>query len=125
MPVTVLAILEKTMFPRKKDYINFFKTIDVKTGEHDFDLQSYCTVEIEKYRKHPDIPHSKITQHWVDMIANAHEKKDVPKNLEAEIKQAYAIMERSTWSDAKIEAYEKAEMYLSYQEIWKLVLRKA
>ena len=43
------------------------------------------------------------------MIANAHEKKDVPKNLEAEIKQVYAIMERS----AKIEAYEKAEMYVN------------
>ena len=117
MPVTVLAILDYVLFPRKPDYINFFRTQDVKTGEHDFDLQSYCTVEVEKYRKHPDIPHSKAAQHWVDMIAYAHVKTDMPKNIETEIKQAYEIMERSKWSDARIEAYDKAEMQrISFEE---------
>ena len=117
MPVTIIAIVDKILFPRKKDFINFFKTVDVKTGEHDFNLQNYCTVEIEKYRKHPDYPHHKIAVHCIDMLAYAHQKTDLPKHLENEIKKSYELMERSTWSDSEIEAYDKAEMYrISYQD---------
>ena len=104
------------IFSSKSSYISFHKTIDIATGENDFDQVQYCVVELPKYRRLAATKSRKLEYQWLDFLANAKDQKSIPPGRSKVVKGAYQSLEIIKWDPITRAAYLKAEMDARYSK---------
>lgn len=107
-PVIVVAILDFTMFPHKKNYKSIHKLLDDKTYEHDLHELSFAFVELPKFVKKE---HELVTneEKWLYFIKWISKKDHVPAPLDkGEFEEACHAAERMTWTEEELNAYDDA-----------------
>ena len=111
-PVVLLAIIDDTLFPKKKGYISHHHTLDIKTHEKDLEDLSYAFVELPKFKKKEEELKTAEDQ-WLYLFRNAQKMNDIPKNIPEEIKEAYKALEEFNWTSEEREAYFKANLAIA------------
>ena len=97
-PVIFLAIMEKTLFPKKEAYLSHHQFRDIVTGEHDIKEMSFSFLELSKFHKNFDDLKDDIDR-WAYYFKNA--KHISPEELNEILAQgtifgeAYKVLERA------------------------------
>lgn len=110
-PVTLLSLLNHDVFPREVNYLSFHQNIEQQTQTSYLNDMSYAFVELPKFTKTLD---ELITDedYWIYMMKHAEQMREAPKAAPEEVKQAYDILERHTWTTDERLAYEQAKIGL-------------
>jgi len=116
MPVVTLAIVNFTMFSKKKSYKSIHHILDTKTHEHDIKELTFAFVELKKFKKKE---HELVTDEdkWIYFMKEIQKQDHVPAPLAAdEFKEACHVAERMTWPEEALNAYEDAFVRETDQE---------
>ncbi len=110
-PVTMLSILNHIIFPSDVGYVSFHHNIERETKVSYLNDMSYAFVELPKFnKKEEDL---KTTEdYWIFMMKEATHLREIPQHAPEEVKQAYAILEKHTWTRSERLAYEQARIGL-------------
>ena len=110
-PVTMLSILNHIIFPSDVGYVSFHHNIERETKVSYLNDMSYAFVELPKFnKKEEDL---KTTEdYWIFMMKEATHLREIPQHAPEEVKQAYAILEKHTWTRSERFAYEQAKIAL-------------
>jgi len=107
-PVIAIAVLGFTLFPTKKKYKSIHKILDIETHENDLQELTFAFVELPKFNKTENELVSDEDK-WLYFLKNIDTQKSVPAPLkEKEFGQACHAVERMTWSEAELNAYDDA-----------------
>ena len=112
-PVIFLAIMEKTLFPKKKEYLSHHQFRDILTGEHDIKEMSLSFLELSRFHKHFDDLKDDIDR-WAYFFKNAEHIS--PDRLEEILAQgtifgeAYKVLERSAYSPEQLLEYTRYDL---------------
>jgi len=110
-PVTLLSILNHTIFPDDVNYLSFHHNIEKETKISYLNDMSYAFIELPKFNK--KLEDLKTTEdYWVFMMKEAAHLREVPKHAPDEVKQAYGILEKHKWTRIERLAYEQAKIGL-------------
>ena len=118
-PVIVICITKNHLVLKDSDLdvISYHQVSEKKTGRCYFKNLSYVLIELERFNKKQN-EFSSIQDHWLHYFKNVQEFSDIPQNLEvAEIKKAYATIERFNWTRAELDQYIKTELYIQSQSV--------
>ena len=111
-PVIFLAIMEETLFPRKKEYLSHHQIRDIVTLEHDIKQMSFSFLELSKFNKEFDELNNDI-ERWAYFFKNAShiEPKDLAKILSENsvLSDAYKALEISGYTPEQLLEYERFE----------------
>ena len=109
-PVILLATLNHEVFPDKKKYISYHKTLDIHTYENDLEDLSYVFIELPKFPKNEEGLET-LQDKWIYFFKNWSKTKEIPSQVnEPELIEAYKTMEEYNWSREEINAYVKANL---------------
>ena len=110
-PVTLLSLLNHCIFPNDVSYLSFHHNIEWETKASYLNDMSYVFVELPKFnKKEQDLETQE--DYWIYMMKEATHMREAPEHAPEEVKQAYAILERHTWTRAERLAYEQAKIGL-------------
>lgn len=107
-PVIALSIVDFNLFSEKKDYKSIHKIMDIKTHENDLTDLSFAFIELKKFTKQE---HELVTAQdkWIYFIKKITEQDHIPAPLATgEFQEACRVVERMTWNQDEIIAYDKA-----------------
>ena len=110
-PVTMLSFLNHSIFPREVRYLSFHHNIERETGVSYLDDISYAFVELPKFNKKLEELET-AEDYWIFMMKEATHSREAPAHAPEEVKQAYGILEKHTWTRAERLAYEQAKIGL-------------
>ena len=110
-PVTLLSLLNHSIFPKAVNYLSFHQNIEKETQVSYLNDMSYAFVELSKFVKTLD---ELVTaeDYWIYMMKHAPEMREAPRDAPEEVKQAYELLERHNWTSEERLAYEKAKIGL-------------
>ncbi|MGI4851937.1 MAG: Rpn family recombination-promoting nuclease/putative transposase [Janthinobacterium lividum] len=110
-PVTLLSLLNHTVFPEQVRYLSYHQNIEQETQTSYLNDMSYAFVELPKFTKTLE---ELITDedHWIYMMKHAPEMREAPEDAPDAVKQAYDILEKHTWTRDERLAYERAKIGL-------------
>ena len=109
-PVIFIAIMDKTLFPKKDRYISHHKVQDILSGECDIEEMSFTFLELSKMNKDYNHLESDI-ERWCYFFKNA--ESISPENLEKifsedkVFKKAYMTLQRAAYSPEQLLEYER------------------
>jgi predicted transposase/invertase (TIGR01784 family) len=112
-PVIFFAVLEKKLFPNKKEYLSHHKVSDVYTGECDIKDLSFSFLELGKFHKKVDELETNV-ERWAYFFKNAPETE--PQELErlrksdGIIGEAYNALSQSAFTPEELMEYERYAM---------------
>lgn len=107
-PVIVVAIIDFTMFPDKKDYKSIHHIADAKTGENDLDQLYFAFVELPKFKKKESELQS-AEDKWIYFIKSIKRQTQIPAPLaRGEFEEACNVAQRAAWSEDELNAYDDA-----------------
>ena len=110
--VIFLAITNFVMFPKKKAYKSDHVILDRDSHEHNLKDFSFTFLELPKIDKTLEESNTRIEK-WVYFFKHAKEtsEKDVERLLKDTntLHRAYEELNRFSWSDEELRAYEQAE----------------
>ena len=112
-PVIFLAIMEKTLFPKKEAYLSHHQFRDIVTGEQDIKEMSFTFLELSKFNKHFEELNDDIDQ-WAYYFKKA--KHITPEKLNKILSQgtifgeAYKVLEKSAYSETQLLEYTRYEL---------------
>jgi len=110
-PVTLLSLLNHTIFPKEVGYLSFHHNFEKETQVSYLNDMSYVFIELPKFtKKEEDLKTGE--DYWIFMMKNATQMHDVPQGAPEEVKQAYGILERHKWTREERLAYEQAKIAL-------------
>ena len=110
-PVTLLSLLNHSIFPKEIKYLSFHQNIEKETQVSYLNDMSYAFVELPKFVK--TLEELETTEdYWIYMMKHAPEMKEAPQDAPEEVKQAYHILEKHTWTSQERLAYEQAKIGL-------------
>ena len=110
-PVTLLSLLNHTIFPRGVNYLSFHHTIEQETHISYLSDMSYAFIELPKFSK--TIHDLKTPEdHWIYAMKHAEVMREAPLGAPEEVRQAYDILEKHTWTRDERLAYEQAKIGL-------------
>jgi predicted transposase/invertase (TIGR01784 family) len=110
-PVTLLSLLNHCIFPNDVGYLSFHHNIERETKVSYLNDMSYAFVELPKFnKKEEDLETAE--DYWIFMMKEAAHLREAPEHAPEEVKQAYAILERHTWTRSERLAYEQAKIGL-------------
>ena len=112
-PVIFLAILDKTLFPNKPDYLSHHKQLDIKTFECDIEGLSFSFLELEKLNKERRKLGNMIEK-WIHFLKHAeftkpNELEEIRKDTPI-IGEAYDALSRYAFTPEELLEYEKYDM---------------
>jgi predicted transposase/invertase (TIGR01784 family) len=109
--VVFLAITNYLVFPKKKRYKSNHVILDNQSYEHDLKDFSFTFVELQKFTKTID-QCSSIEDKWYYFLKHADENDVINATLakHKEIKEAYEVLDRYSWTEEEIDYYEKLIM---------------
>ena len=108
MPVIFLAVIDDTLFPKKKAFLSHHQLRDIITGEHDMKQMSFSFFELSKFHKKFDQLETNIDK-WAYFFKNA-EHID-PKELKSILEDgeifgdAYKVLESSAYTPEELLEY--------------------
>ncbi len=112
-PVIFLAIMEKTLFPKKEEYLSHHQFRDIVTGERDIKEMSFSFLELSKFHKHFNELKDDIDK-WAYFLKKAKHIK--AERLEEILKggtifgEAYRVLERATYTPEQLLEYTRYEL---------------
>jgi predicted transposase/invertase (TIGR01784 family) len=109
--VIFLAITTYTLFKDKEHYKSDHKILDDQTYQNDLKDFFFTFVELPKFTKTlPDL--KTIEEKWYYFLKHAEETNDIDATLASnpEIKEAYAVLERTGWTEQALMEYERIAM---------------
>jgi len=110
-PVTLLSILNHSIFPDDVSYLSFHHNIEKETKISYLNDMSYAFIELSKFNK--KVEDLKSTEdYWIFMMKEAAYLREAPKHAPEEVKQAYGILEKHKWTRLERLAYEQAKIGL-------------
>jgi predicted transposase/invertase (TIGR01784 family) len=110
-PVTLLSLLNHCIFPNDVGYLSFHHNIERETKVSYLNDMSYAFVELPKFnKKEEDLETAE--DYWIFMMKDATHLREAPEHAPEEVKQAYAILERHTWTRSERLAYDQAKIGL-------------
>ena len=110
-PVTLISLLDHAIFPQEVGYLSFHHNIEKETQVSYLNDMSYVFIELPKFTK--ELNELKSPEdYWIFTMKNAIHMRDVPSGAPEEVKQAYGILEKHTWTREERLAYEKAKIAL-------------
>lgn len=110
-PVTLLSLLNHSIFPKDVNYLSFHQNIEMQTQVSYLNDMSYAFVELPKFMKTQDTL-TTDEDYWIYMMKHAEQMREAPQAAPDEVKQAYDILERHTWTSDERFAYERAKIGL-------------
>jgi predicted transposase/invertase (TIGR01784 family) len=116
MPIIVLVISKKTLFPRDVSCISYHDTIENITKKRYLFALRYVFVELTKFKKNPDDLET-IEDYWLYYLSGSEETKAPPPSAKDEqVLRAYGVIERFNWSEEQYDAYFRAKLILAAEE---------
>ncbi len=124
--VFFIAISNCTLFPKEVDYISTHNIRDIKTNGHYLKDLQFIFIELPKFPKTKEEQLENIVERWCFFFKYAEDTTDEDLRKIAEkapiIKQAYDELDRFSWNEKDLVAYEerimdlrKAEAILAYK----------
>jgi len=110
-PVTLLSLLNHTIFPKEVGYLSFHHNFETETQVSYLNDMSYVFIELPKFTKREE-DLRKDEDYWIFMMKNATQMHDVPQGAPEEVRQAYGILEKYKWTREERLAYEQAKIAL-------------
>lgn len=110
-PVTLLSLLNHSIFPKQVKYLSYHQNIEQETHTSYLNDMSYAFVELPKFTK----TLQELTtneDHWIYMMKHSSQMREPSQGAPQEVKQAYDILERHTWTRKERLAYEQAKIGL-------------
>lgn len=109
--VIFLAITSYTVFPNKKSYKSDHILLDSETYEHDLKDFSFTFVEMPKFKKTPSQLKT-VEDKWYYFLKHAEESNNIEAVLasDPEIKEAYRVLDRFSWTEQELELYDRIAM---------------
>ncbi|MDX5497313.1 MAG: Rpn family recombination-promoting nuclease/putative transposase, partial [Wolbachia endosymbiont of Lasioglossum nitidulum] len=118
--VFFIAISNCNLFPDKLDYISSHTIRDEKTNEHDLKDFQFVFIELPKFPKNKEEQLESIVDRWLFFFKYADEttEEDLRKIAEKApiIKLAYDELDRFSWNEKDLVAYEERIMDLRKEE---------
>ncbi|WP_353279127.1 Rpn family recombination-promoting nuclease/putative transposase [Wolbachia endosymbiont (group A) of Cydia amplana] len=115
-----IAISNCTLFPDKLDYISSHTIRDEKTNEHDLKDFQFIFIELPKFPKSREEQLESVVDRWLFFFKYADETTDEDLRKIAEkspiIKLAYDELDRFSWNEKDLVAYEERIMDLRKEE---------
>ena len=112
-PVIFLAIMEETLFAKKKAYLSHHQFRDIVSGEHDIKLMSFSFLELSKFHKTFEELDNDIDR-WAYYFKEA--KHISPEELDKVFAQgtvfgeAYKVLEKSAYTPDQLLEYTRYEL---------------
>jgi predicted transposase/invertase (TIGR01784 family) len=110
-PVTMLSILNHAIFPHEVNYLSYHHNIEKETQVSYLDDLNYVFIELPKFNKKQEDLES-VEDYWIFTLKEGYHLTEVPEHAPEEIKKAYGILEKHTWTRAERLAYEQAKIAL-------------
>jgi predicted transposase/invertase (TIGR01784 family) len=110
-PVTLLSVLNHSIFPHQINYLSFHENIERETKDSYLNDMSYAFIELPKFNKQLDELKTE-EDYWIFTMKEATHLREAPKDAPDEVKRAYEILEKHTWTREELLAYEKAKIAL-------------
>jgi len=108
--IIFITITDFTMFPNKQGYKSDHVVLDKKTGEHDLKDFSFTFIELPKFNKSID-QLGNMTEKWAYFFKHADETTEADfekiKGQDWVIEKAYDQLNKLSWSEGEINAYEQ------------------
>lgn len=114
-PVTMLSILNHTLFPEDVPYLSYHQNVEVETGQSYLKDLSYAFIELPKFHLTQEQVKTAEEQ-WIFMMKEATHCDTAPQDLPSEIKEAWNVLEEHAWSDEEREAYFKMKLAMMDEE---------
>jgi predicted transposase/invertase (TIGR01784 family) len=109
--VTMLSLLNHCIFPHEVSYLSFHQNIEKETQVSYLDDVCYVFIELPKFNKKLEELET-IEDYWVFTMKEGNHLSEIPQHAPEEIKQAYGILEKHTWTKQERLAYEQAKIGL-------------
>ncbi len=109
--VIFLAITDYVVFPKKEYYKSDHVILDNKSYENDLKDFSFTFIELPKFVKTIDQLKT-IEDQWYYFFKHADESENIKEILarHPEIKEAYEVLDRFSWTENELQWYEKIIM---------------
>jgi predicted transposase/invertase (TIGR01784 family) len=114
-PVTMLSILNNAIFPHEVNYLSYHHNIEKETQVSYLDDLNYVFIELPKFNKKQEDLET-VEDYWIFTLKEGYHLTEVPEHAPEEVKRAYGILEKHTWTRAERLAYEQAKIGLMDDE---------
>jgi predicted transposase/invertase (TIGR01784 family) len=112
--VIFLAITSYTVFPGKEHYKSDHVILDNRTYENDLKDFYFTFVELPKFTKGIHELET-LEDKWYYFLKHAEESKEIDISLasNAEINEAYHVLDKTFWSEPELHEYERVAMSIA------------
>ncbi len=110
-PITLLSVLNHSIFPSQINYLSFHENIEKETKQSYLNDMSYAFIELPKFNK-KEKELETVEDYWIYTMKEATHLKEAPKDAPEEVKRAYEILEKHTWTPQECLDYEKSKIAL-------------
>ncbi|HQS84279.1 MAG: hypothetical protein B7Y25_05145 [Alphaproteobacteria bacterium 16-39-46] len=110
-PVTLLSVLNHSIFPSQINYLSFHENIEKESQQSYLNDMSYAFIELPKFNKKEEELETE-EDYWIFMMKEATHMREIPKDAPEEVKKAYEILEKHTWTRDELFEYEKSKIAL-------------
>lgn len=106
-----LAITSYVVFPEKKSYKSDHLILDNETLENDLKDFFFTFIELPKFTKEIHELNS-LEDLWYYFLKHAEESREIDASLasNAEIKEAYHVLDRAFWTESELQEYDRVAM---------------
>ena len=110
-PITLLSVLNHSIFPSQINYLSFHENIEKETKQSYLNDMSYAFIELPKFNKKEEELET-VEDYWIYTMKEAPHLREAPKDAPEEVKRAYEILEKHTWTREECLEYEKSKIAL-------------
>ena len=116
MPIIVLVIVKKNVFPEQVPCISYHDTIERITKKRYLFALSYVFIELKKFKKTADNLQTP-EDYWLFYLSGSEKTKEPPSSIkDAQVLRAYEAIEKFNWTEDQYDAYFKAKLILDAEE---------
>ena len=110
MPIIVVAVSSKSLFPDHIDCISFHRTLEEKTKEQHLFALSYVFIELSKFKKSAKSIET-LEDGWLHFLKYAKKDVEPPNSIKDKyLLDAYKALERFNWTPEEFDAYDRARI---------------
>lgn len=117
LPVVVITVLKKSIFPEPTEVITFHRVLEMKTQKNFLKDLSYVFVELEKFHK-GEAELTSYEDEWLFFLKEADLISKTPTTLKDKmVLQAFQTMEMANWRPEEYDAYIRARLLLETEQL--------
>jgi len=116
LPVIVVAISKRKLFPKELSYISHHTTRDKQTNQQHLCALSYVFIELPKFKKKAEELRT-IEDFWIFFLSKSEQMKEPPETIDDKfVLDAYKAIEQFNWSKEEYDAYLRARLLVEAEE---------